>query len=47
MYDTNMALFKPIYEALFWSLFENLTIISAFNMFEMRAKRTVCSIAIF
>ena len=46
-HDTNMTLFQAICEGLFWSLLENLTLISAFNMFEMRVKRSVCSIEIF
>ena len=42
-HDTNMTLFQPICESLFLSLFENLTILSGFNVFEMSVKRTVCS----
>ena len=45
-HDTNMTLFQSICEGLFLSLFENLTLISAFNVFDLRVKRTVCSIAI-
>ena len=37
-HDTNMTLFQSICEGLFLSLFESL--------FDLRVKRTVCSIAI-
>ena len=46
-HDANITFFQPICEGLFWSLFENLTLIPAFNMFEMRVKKTVYSITIF
>ena len=46
-YDTNMKLFQPIYKDLFRSLFENLIILSLFNVFEMCVKKTLYSITIF
>ena len=46
-HDTNMTLFQSVCESLSWSLFENVTIFSAFNVIEMCVKRTVCSIATF
>ena len=46
-YDTNMRLFQHISKDLFWSLFENLTILSSFNVFEMYVKKTLYSITIF
>ena len=46
-HDMNMTLFQTICEGLFWSLFENLILVFVFNVFEVRVKRTVCSIVIF
>ena len=44
---TNMTLFQPLYEVLLCSLFENLTILSAFNVFGICVKITACSVGIF
>ena len=46
-YDTNMTFFQPICKDLFSSLFENLIILSSFNVFEMCVKKTFYSITIF